>query len=86
MRHGSTFFGGGSRATPGRPRDPIRLATLIGEVSVGDVPVDHGKPGEPVPEPAAAAKGEAQRAAGMTAKRRREIAKQGAAARWSRQP
>ena len=65
-----------------RPRDPIELAKLVGDMSVGDVPVDHGKPDDPVPEPTGSAKGGAVRAARLTAKRRREIAGQGAAARW----
>lgn len=67
---------------PARPRDPIALAKLIGDMSVGDVPVDHAKPDEAVPEPTGPAKGGAQRAASLSAQRRREIAKQGAAARW----
>ena len=67
---------------PNRPRDPIQLAKLIGDMSVGDVPVDHGKPDDPVPEPTGSAKGGAARAASLTPKRRLEIAKQASATRW----
>ena len=67
---------------PKRPRDPIQLGKLIVDMSVGNVPVDHGKPDDPVPEPTGSAKGGAARAASLTPKRRSEIAKQAAAARW----
>ena len=67
-----------------RPRDPIQLGRLIGDMSVGDVPKDHGKPDDPIPELSGSAKGGAARAASLTAKRRREIAKQGGAARWDK--
>lgn len=66
-----------------RPRDPIALAKLIGDIATGEVKdaVDDGKD-------AAAAemgrKGAAARAAGMTPERRAEIAKKAAAKRWQR--
>ena len=44
-----------------RPRDPIQLGKLIVDMSVDDVPVDHGKPDAPVPEPDGPAKGGAGR-------------------------
>ncbi|MBU8547321.1 MULTISPECIES: hypothetical protein [Roseomonadaceae] len=64
-----------------RPRDPIALAKLIGDIATGEVvdKVDDGK------DPAAAEmgrKGAAARSAGMTAERRAEIAKKAAAKRW----
>ena len=67
-----------------RPRDPNQLGKLIVDMSVGDVPVDHSKPGEPAPEPTGAAKGGALRAARLAPAQRREIAKQGATARWGK--
>ncbi len=68
------------KRTP-RPRDPIQLAKLIGDIATGQVPdaVDDGK------DAGAAAmgrKGAAARAAGMTPERRAEIAKKAAAQRW----
>ncbi len=70
------------KRTP-RPRDPIQLGKLIGDIATGKVPdmVDDGK------DAAAAVmgrKGAAARAAGMTPERRAEIAKQAAAKRWDR--
>lgn len=65
-----------------RPRDPIALAKLIGDIATGQThdTVEDGKN-------AAAAelgrKGAAARSAGMTAERRAEIAKKAAAKRWS---
>ena len=67
---------------PKRPRDPIQLATLIGDMSVGDVPVDHGKPDDPAPELTGPAKAAKARAASQPAERRSEIARKAAAARW----
>lgn len=70
--------------TPKRPRDPIQLAKLIGDMSVGDIPKDHGKPGDPVPEPNDKAKAAQARAASQTPERRREVARKAAAARWGK--
>ena len=67
---------------PKRPRDPIQLAKLIGDMSVGDIPKDHGKPDDPVPEPTGPAKAAKARASSQTAARRREVARKAAAARW----
>jgi hypothetical protein len=66
-----------------RPRDPIALAKLIGDIATGEVTdkIDDGKD-------AAAAemgrKGAAARSAGMTAERRAEVAKRAAAKRWGK--
>lgn len=68
------------KRTP-RPRDPIQLAKLIGDIATGQVPdvVDDGK------DAGAAAmgrKGAAARATGLTPERRTEIAKKAATTRW----
>lgn len=67
---------------PPRPRDPNQLGKLIVDMSVGDVPVDHAKPDDPVPEPTGNAKSAKARAASQTPGRRREVARKAAAARW----
>jgi hypothetical protein len=66
-----------------RPRDPIQLGKLIGDILTGQVvdEVDDGK------DPAAAVmgrKGAAARAEGLTPERRAEIARRAAATRWKR--
>ena len=72
---------------PKRPRDTNQLAKLIVGLATGEesesTPIDNGK------DPAAVAlgrkgglKGGKARAESMTAKRRAEIAKKAAAARW----
>ena len=70
-----------------RPRDPNQLAKLIVGIATGEAPapVDDGK------DPAAVAlgrkgglKGGKARADSLTAKRRAEIAKKAAKARWGR--
>jgi hypothetical protein len=66
-----------------RPRDPIALAKLIGDIATGQV-VDAVEDGK---DPGAAAmgrKGAAARSAGMTPERRAEIARAAAAKRWGR--
>lgn len=65
-----------------RPRDPVQLAKLIGDIATGqaeDAKPDDGK------NPAAAElgrKGGSARASALTAERRTEIARQAAAKRW----
>ncbi len=66
-----------------RPRDPIALAKLIGDIATGQVEdkADDGK------NPAAAEmgrKGGAARAGALSKKRRSEIAKKAAAKRWAK--
>lgn len=67
-----------------RPRDPLSLAKLIGDIATGqveDAKPDDGK------DPAAVAlgkRGGAARAASTTAGRRAEIAKKAAKARWEK--
>lgn len=68
-----------------RPRDPVALAKLIGDIATGQVEdkVEDGK------NPAAAEmgrKGAAARNASMTPKRRTEAAKKAAAKRWKKEP
>lgn len=70
-----------------RPRDPFQLAKLIGDISTGQVEdsQDDGK------NPAAVAlgrlgglKGGKARAESLSAKKRAEIAKKAASARWAK--
>lgn len=67
-----------------RPRDPIQLAKLIGDIATGQVEdkTDDGKS-------AAAAelgrKGGAARASKLTPEQRAEIARKAAAKRWSQE-
>ena len=72
---------------PKRPRDPAQLAKLIGDIATGERPNDSPKAGEPESRRAVMGRkgglrgGEA-RARALSPKRRREIAKKAAAARW----
>lgn len=66
-----------------RPRDPITLAKLIGDIATGQVvdAVDDGK------DDAAAESGKrggSARAENLSAERRRTIAKKAAASRWQK--
>ena len=66
-----------------RPRDPIQLGKLIGDILTGQV-VDEVEDGK---DPAAAEmgrKGAAARSASMTPERRAEIAKAAARQRWGK--
>lgn len=75
---------------PKRPRDPNQLAHMIAQLATGeldDVKTEDGK------DPAAVAlgrkgglKGGKARAQNLTPKKRSEIAKIAAAARWKRKP
>ena len=66
-----------------RPRDPIALAKLIGDIATGQV-VDGVEDGKDAVAAAMGRKGGSARAATMTPERRAEIAKQAAAKRWGR--
>lgn len=73
---------------PKRPRDPNQLAKLIVGIATGDVEEPKADSGK---DPAAVAlgrkgglKGGAARAKKLTAKRRSEIAKDAAKARWNK--
>jgi len=65
-----------------RPRDPIQLGKLIVDIATGQVEdrVTH----EESPAAKLGKKGGNARAAKLTAKRRQEIARQGAQARWEK--
>ena len=62
---------------PKRPRDMMQLAKVVGEIATGEASDDV------TPEPSAASvlRGKA-RADKLSAERRKEIGRQGAAARW----
>ena len=64
-----------------RPRDPIALAKLIGDIATGEV-ADKVEDGKDAAAAEMGRKGAAARSAGMTPERRAEIAKKAAAKRW----
>src|ERR1700730_8744745 len=64
-----------------RPADVIGAAVMVGRIATGEIEEGAGAPPDDGKDPAAVAlgrKGGAARAAGMTAKRRKEIAKKAA--------
>lgn len=65
-----------------RPRDPVQLAKLIGDIATGQVKdsVDDGKD---VAAVSMGKRGGAARAASLTPEKRKEIAKQAAIERWA---
>ena len=70
-----------------RPRDPLQLAKLIGDIATGQVEDRPPTPEEQGKDPAAAAlgrKGGAARAKKMSPERRAEIARLGASKRWQK--
>ena len=70
-----------------RPRDPLQLAKLIGDIATGQVEDRPPTPEEQGKDPAAVAmgkKGGKARAGGMSAKMRSAIAKKAAAKRWEK--
>ncbi len=71
-----------TKRTP-RPRDPIALAKLIGDIATGQVPdtVDDGKGEAAVTK---GRKGGAARAASLSPRQRAEIAQIAAEARWKK--
>jgi len=66
-----------------RPRDPIALAKLIGDIATGEV-VDEVEDGKNAAAVEMGRKGAVSRSAGMPAERRAEIAKKAAATRWAK--
>jgi hypothetical protein len=71
---------------PKRPRDPNQLGKLIVDLSVGEADDSKNMPDESGKDPAAVAlgkKGGKARKASLSAKRRVEIARKAAKARWS---
>lgn len=72
-----------------RPRDPIALAKLIGDIATGQVvdAVEDGKDAAAVARGRAGGpKGGAARAMKLTAEQRAEIARVAATARWKKVP
>jgi hypothetical protein len=70
-----------------RPRDPIALAKLIGDIATGQVTdaVEDGKRPEAVARgKLGGPKGAASRAAKLTSAQRQEIARVAATARWKK--
>jgi hypothetical protein len=70
---------------PKRPRDFSQAAKLVIDVATGQIEDRESTPEEQGKDPAAAAlgrKGGAARAKALSAKKRKEIARKGAAARW----
>lgn len=68
-----------------RPADVIGAAIMVGKIATGEI--EEGPPPDDGKDPAAVAlgrKGGKARSAGMTAKRRKEIAKNAAAKRWAK--
>jgi ubiquinone biosynthesis protein UbiJ len=64
-----------------RPRDPIALAKLIGDIATGQV-VDAVDDGKDAAAQESGRKGAAIRASNLTPQRRAEIARKAAAKRW----
>lgn len=69
---------------PKRPRDPIALAKMIGDIATGQATDKDPDAGKNAAAVALGQKGGAARAKAMTAERRAEIAKKAAATRWKR--
>ncbi len=72
---------------PKRPRDPAQLAKLIVDIATGEVEDREPTPEEQGKDPAAVAlgkKGGAARAAALGKRKRLEIAKRAAKARWDK--
>ena len=73
---------------PKRPRDPIALAKMIGDIATGqveDVDPDVGKnPAKVESGRKGGIKGGALRSSSLSRERRSEIAKKAAAARWAK--
>lgn len=77
----------GMQKLPKRPRDPNQLGKLIVDLSVGEADDSQNMPDESGKDPAAIAlgkKGGKARAKKLSAKKRTEIAKKAAKARWRR--
>ena len=73
---------------PKRPRDPNQLAKLIVDIATGecenDKPADLGK--KAAAGRSGGLRGGKARAAALSGRKRKQIAKKAAAARWGRQP
>lgn len=73
-----------------RPRDPVQLAKLIGDIATGQVedakPNDGKNPAAVALGKLGGAKGGTARAKSLSSSQRREIASRAAAARWKKAP
>jgi hypothetical protein len=72
-----------------RPRDPIQLAKLIGDIATGQVAdqePDHRDPAAVALGRRGGLKGGKARAAKLSAKKRSDIARKAAGARWKHRP
>lgn len=75
----------GMQKRPKRPRDPNQLGKLIVDLSVGEADDSKNMPNDSEKDPAAVSlgkKGGAARAVKLSARKRAEIAKKAAEARW----
>jgi hypothetical protein len=70
-------------AKPKRPRDPNQLAKLIADIATGEIP--NLKPAQPQePRRKGGVKGGKARARTLSERKRKDIAKKAARARWSK--
>lgn len=67
-----------------RPRDPISLAKLIGDIATGQVEDREERTAVPAQGRPGGLKGGAARARALNPQKRREIAQKAAAARWAK--
>jgi hypothetical protein len=65
-----------------RPADAIGLAVMVGKIATGEIEDITTEDGKNAAAVALGRMGGKKRAEGMTAKRRKEIAKKAAASRW----
>lgn len=68
-----------------RPRDPVQLAKLIGDIATGQVE-NREEDGKDAAAAELGRKGGKARAESMTAEQRAEMARKAAARRWNRSP
>jgi hypothetical protein len=69
-----------------RPADAIGLAVMAGKIATGEIEDITTEDGKNAAAVALGRMGGKARAAGMTAKKRKEIAKKAASARWQKNP
>jgi len=70
-----------------RPRDPLQLAKLIGDIATGQVEdrdPDQDQQAKPVRGRKGGLKGGAARAAALDPQKRQQIARKAASARWAK--
>ena len=67
-----------------RPSDPIANAVHVAKIATGEIEETYVHDGKHPGKRAAGQKGAAARADALTPERRKEIAQQGAAARWAK--